>query len=119
MAVRINFPVFNGQQPFGILGSHAEQGSNPHPKQRTGTARHQCGGYAHNISGADGGGHGGAERTEAADFAGAARLVLYHIFQRQGKMPDLQSPHPNGKIDSGSKNQNNQRNSPHEIVDVR
>ena len=56
MAVRLNGAVFDSQQTLGIFGGHAEECGQPHPEQCAGAAQADSGGYAYNITSADGGG---------------------------------------------------------------
>lgn len=67
MAAFINGAVLDGQYTFCVLGSHTEQGRDPHPEQCSGTAGNQCRGHTDDITGTDGGGQCGTQRLELGD----------------------------------------------------
>lgn len=116
VAVLIDGAVVDGKHPLGVFGGHSEEGRDHHPEKGAGAARDQRGGDAHNVAGADGGGHGGAERAEAGNFTVAALLVFHHVAQGPPEMPDLQPAEQAGEKDSGGEDQHDERQSPDEVV---
>lgn len=112
MAVGIYGTVFDRQQTFGVLCSHAKKRCDPHPEQRARTAEQNGGCNTHNISRSDCGRKRRAERTEAGNLSAAAFFILNHEFQRTRKLTQLQKMHSDRKQDPDRQQQHNQRNPP-------
>ena len=97
LAVLVNHPVFDGQHPFGVLGSHAECRRDPHPEQRARPADRDRGGNADDVSRTDGCGQGHHQCLEVADIAlligfGTDKGFVQSVAQHS----DLQTAQPDG-----------------------
>ena len=63
-AVLILDAVLHGKDDFGVLGHHAEEGSNPHPEHRASAAGEDGARHARDIAGADRAGKGSRNSLE-------------------------------------------------------
>jgi hypothetical protein len=83
--------VLNREETLGILRGHAEQGGNPHPEQRARTAATTAV-ATRRVAGADGGGKGGAQCTEAGNLAVTVLLVLQHVTEGLAQLANCRPP---------------------------
>ena len=119
MAVLSHSTIFDGEEPFRELGGGTYDSGHDHPEQRARTSRHDGGGHADDVAGSDGGGQRRTQSRETGDFSVAVIMLLVgqHVLDGENQPPHLQTPEPDGQIDTGCHDHDDQRNTPHQIVD--
>ena len=117
IALGIRAAVLNGQQAFGVLGSHAEEGGHPHPEDSAGaTDFHSCC-HADDITCADCSSQCHTKGLEAGNIAFAVILGFENQGESLGQAYNLQKFQAQGQVDACAHQQGNQRRPPHEGVD--
>ena len=115
-SVRGDFAVLHRQQTLGVLGRHAEQGGDLHPEERAGTAGGDGGRHADDVAGADGGGEGGAERTERTDFTVVPLALMEHVPEGAPEMKEVSEAKHQREHDAGCEDGADERDAPYEVV---
>ena len=117
MAVFFDFTVFNRQHAFRVLSRHSEKGRDPHPEQRSGSARYESRRNPDDIPGSDCRGQGRTQRTEAGDLTVTAFFILDHILERSRELTHLKNAQTDCQEDAYRQNQYDKRHTPDEIVE--
>ena len=96
---RVGLAVFLGKGGFDKGGGRTQNGSDPHPEHRTGTACRNSGHHAHQIAHAHAGGGGNDQRLEGGK-AVPALLFLAHGGDHIPEQPHRQKTGAAGEPDA-------------------
>ena len=112
MSILCYHTVLHSKQTLRVLGCRTKKGSDPHPQKGSGTACH-----TDDISGTDRSGKCGTKRCKAGYLS---MLTGFLIGSDQtdgmGKLHDLQSLQTDRQKDTCGKNQDDQGNTPYQII---
>ncbi len=117
LAVGVHLAVLHGQNAFGVLGGHAEEGCKFHPEKGAGAAGSDGGCNTHDVSCSDGSGKGRAKSSKARDFALAALFVVEHVTQGVGEVHHLEAAQADCEKKAYKKNDDNEGNTPNIAID--
>ena len=117
VAVAVRRAVLDGEQSFGVLRRHAEEGRHPHPEDRARAARLDRRRNADNVARADGRCERDAQRLEARYVALAAIPCAEDQGQCERQVHDLQEAQAYGKEDARPHEQGDERRSPKHRID--
>ena len=121
LALFVLFTELNGQQNFGVLGTHTDQGGDPQPEDGARAAQGDGGDDAGNVTGADGARQSGGHSLEGGDFALAGLTLLEDlaqgVFHCIAKLAELHALGHQGQQDAGAYQQDQHGRSPHDAID--
>ena len=117
VAVAVRRAVLDGEQSFGVLRRHAEEGRHPHPEDRARAARLDRRRDADDVARADGSGERDAQSLEARHVTLAAISCAEDQGQCERQVHDLQETQAYGQKDARPHEQGDERRSPKHRID--
>ena len=118
LTVFIDITILYGKKSLGVFGCHTQKCRKLHPEEgaRSAAGNRRC--NTDNVSGADGRGKRRTQSAKAGNLTLAVLFVVEHILECQRKLMYLENADAYRQQNSGSQDQNDQRDSPNKIVDL-